>query len=101
MGINRYTVKAQEALQAAQSLAVRNNNKQVDVEHLLAALLEQEQGLATAILRKTAINLDSLKRRIDAEIQRLPKVSGAAGSPEQVYVTARLNRLLSTAEDEA
>jgi ATP-dependent Clp protease ATP-binding subunit ClpB len=101
MDINRFTVKAQEALQAAQSLAVRNNNQQVDVEHVLAALLEQDQGLATAILRKTAINLDSLKRRIDAEIQRLPKVSTVSGGSDQVYVTARLNRLLTTAEDEA
>jgi len=101
MDSNRFTVKAQEALQAAHNLAVRNSNQQVDVEHLLAALLEQDQGLATAILRRTALNLDQLKNRIDTEIQRFPKVSGAAGSPDQVYVTARLNRLLVAAEDEA
>ena len=52
MDINRFTEKAQEALTAAQQRAARAGQQQVDVEHLLAALLEQEQGLASAVLRK-------------------------------------------------
>ena len=52
MDINRFTEKLQEALRAAQSKAVRNGHQQIDVEHLLAALLDQEGGLAPSILNK-------------------------------------------------
>src|SRR5438093_1319517 len=72
-----------------------------DVEHLLASLLEQERGLAVSILNKAEINVDALKQRVEQELQRLPKVSGPAGAPDQIYVTGRLNRLLTQAEDEA
>src|SRR5438067_1994923 len=101
MDINRFTEKAQEALVAAQQRASRAGNQQVDVEHLLATLLEQDQGLAPAILRKAGVNLDGLKRRVEQELDRLPRVSGAGGGPDQVYVTGRLNRLLTQAESEA
>src|SRR5262245_49233758 len=101
MDINRFTEKAQEALAAAQRRATRAGNPQVDVEHVLAALLDDEQGLAMAILRKAAINVDGLKRRLEAELDRLPKVSGSAGGPDGVHVTGRLNRLLTQVEDEA
>ncbi|HUJ23246.1 MAG TPA: ATP-dependent chaperone ClpB [Bryobacteraceae bacterium] len=101
MDINRFTEKVQEALRAAQSKAVRYGHQQVDVEHFVAALLEQEGGLAAAILAKAGIPVENLKRRMDQELDRLPKVSGPAGAPEQIYVTGRLNRMLTRAEDEA
>src|SRR5258708_14061914 len=101
MDINRFTQKAQEALSAAQSKAGRYGHQQVDVEHLLASLLDQENGLATSILTKAEINVDAIKRRIEQELERMPKVSQAAGGPEQIYITARLNRVLAQAEDEA
>jgi ATP-dependent Clp protease ATP-binding subunit ClpB len=101
MDIHRFTEKTQEALAAAQQRASRAGQQQVDVEHLLAALLEQEQGLAPAILSKAGVNVEGLKRRVQQELERLPKVSGASGGPDQVYVTGRLNRLLTQAEDEA
>jgi ATP-dependent Clp protease ATP-binding subunit ClpB len=101
MDFNRFTEKAQEALNTAQSKAIRSNHQQVDVEHLLAALLEQEQGLAASILTRASVALEALKRRVDQELGRLPKVSGAPGSADQVYITGRLNRLLTQAEDEA
>src|SRR5262245_24013896 len=101
MDINRFTEKAQEALRDAHQMAVRGTQQQVDVEHLLAALLDQEQGLAPAILMKSQINLDSLKRRVQQELERLPRVSGTAGGPDSVYLTGRLNRLLTQSEDEA
>ncbi len=100
MDFNRFTEKAQDAIRAAQSKAIRYGNQQIDVEHLLAALLEQEGGLATAILNKADVNLGGLQRRLEQEMERLPKVSGPAAGPDQVYVTARLNRLLAQAEDE-
>jgi ATP-dependent Clp protease ATP-binding subunit ClpB len=101
MDINRFTQKAQEAISAAQSTAARYGHQQVDVEHLLAALLEQEGGLAGSILTKSGVNTDGLKRRIEQELERMPKVSGPGSAPDQVYVTGRLNRLLSQAEEEA
>jgi ATP-dependent Clp protease ATP-binding subunit ClpB len=101
MDLNRFTESVQQALGAAQSQAARYGNQQVDVEHLLAALLEQERGLAVSILNKAEINVDALKQRVEQELQRLPKVSGPAGAPDQIYITGRLNRLLAQAEDEA
>jgi len=101
MDANRMTQKVQEALSAAQAKAIRLSHQQVDVEHLLSALLEQERGLATAILQKAGIEVERVKRRIEQELQRLPKVSTPAGPPDQIYVTGRLNRLLVQAEDEA
>ncbi len=101
MDINRFTEKAQQALSAAQTSAARHSHQQVDVEHLLAALLEQERGLATSILNKAEVNIDGLKRRAEQELDRMPKVSGPSGAPDQIYVTGRLNRLLAQAEDEA
>jgi ATP-dependent Clp protease ATP-binding subunit ClpB len=101
MDINRFTEKAQEALMAAQRRATRAGNPQVDVEHVLAVLLEEEQGLAGAILRKANINIDGLKRRVEQELDRLPKVSGPSGGSEGVHISSRLNRLLNQAEDEA
>jgi ATP-dependent Clp protease ATP-binding subunit ClpB len=101
MDSNRLTEKAQEAIRAAQSKAVRYGNQQVDVEHLLAVLLEQPDGLAPAILNKTGANAGALKDRVEREIERLPKVSGPSGPPDQIYITGRLNRVLAQAEDEA
>jgi ATP-dependent Clp protease ATP-binding subunit ClpB len=101
MDINRLTERAQEALSAAQTKAVRYGNQQVEVEHLLSALLEQERGLATSVLNKAGINVESLKARVDQELDRLPKVTGAATAAGQIYITSRLNQLLSRAEDEA
>src|SRR5579864_2844726 len=74
MDINRFTEKSQEALRAAQSKAVRLGHQQVDVEHFMSALLEQEGGLASAILAKAGIPVENLKLRIDQELDRLPKL---------------------------
>jgi ATP-dependent Clp protease ATP-binding subunit ClpB len=101
MDLKRFTEKAQDAVREAQTKAVRYGNQQIDVEHLLVTLLEQEDGLAPAILSKTGLNLEGLQRRAEQELERLPKVSGPSGPPDQVYVTGRLNRLLTQALDEA
>src|SRR5262245_8102689 len=101
MDINRFTEKLQEGVRAAQSKAVRYGHQQIDSEHLLAALLEQEGGLATSILAKAGIQTEPLLRRLEADLERLPKVSGPAAGPDQIYVTSRFNKLLTRAEDEA
>ncbi len=101
MDMNRLTEKAQEALASAQRLAVRGGQQQVDVEHVLAALLEQENGLAASILRKANVEVERVRSRVEQELSRLPKVSGAAAEEAGIQITGRLNRLLTRAEDEA
>ncbi|MCS6885674.1 MAG: ATP-dependent chaperone ClpB [Acidobacteriota bacterium] len=101
MDINRFTEKVQEALHGAQSRAARNNHQQVDVEHVLLALLEQERGLARSILNKADFNIEGIKRRLEQELNKLPRVTGPSGAPDQIYITGRLNKLLARAEDEA
>src|SRR5579884_1856299 len=101
MDINRFTEKLQEAVRAAQSLAARYGNQQIDVDHLMAALLSQDGGLAPSILTKAGLPVDAIRRRVEAELDRLPKGSGPSGGPDQVYISSRLNKLLVQAEDEA
>src|SRR5258705_11237921 len=101
MDINRLTEKAQEALRAAQTEATRLGHQQVDVEHPLLALLDQEGGLTRSIFDKTAVDIELVRRRVEEELSRLPKVSSTTGATGEVYITARLNRLLAQAEDEA
>jgi ATP-dependent Clp protease ATP-binding subunit ClpB len=101
MDFNRFTEKMQEAVRAAQSIAIEHGNQQIDVEHLLLALLGQEGGLAPSILNKADIKVDSLRARVQQEVDRMPKVSGASGGPDQVYVTPRITKLLTQAEEEA
>jgi ATP-dependent Clp protease ATP-binding subunit ClpB len=106
MDINRFTEKAREALASAQSLAVRNSHQQIDAEHLLGALLEQDRGLASSVINKAGVDkagpsVDSIKRQLEEEIQRMPRVEGPSGGLDQVYVTPRLNSLLVQAEGEA
>src|SRR6267142_2789972 len=76
MDINRFTQKAQEALSAAQSKAAHYGHQQVDAEHLLASLIEQEGGLATSILSRAGANTDNFKRRIEQELERMPRAAG-------------------------
>jgi ATP-dependent Clp protease ATP-binding subunit ClpB len=101
MDISRLTEKVQEALREAQIKALRLSHQQVDVEHLLLALLEQEQGLATSILNRGEISAEGLRQRLQEELEGLPKVSGPSGAPDQVYVTGRLSLMLDQAREEA
>src|SRR4051794_25321263 len=98
MDMNRFTEKSQEALQAAQRLAAKFNHQQIDVEHLLLALLDQERGLASALLTKAEVPVEALKLRLHRELERLPRVTGGG---DNIGITSRLNRLLGEAEDEA
>jgi len=101
MDFNRFTEKLQEGVRAAQSLAQRNGQQQLDVEHVLLALLEQEGGLAQSVLAKAGVNLEAIHRRLTQELDKLPKVSGPAAGMDQIYLTARLQKLFARAEDEA
>src|SRR5436853_102640 len=101
MDFNRFTEKLQEGLRAAQSLATRRGQQQLDVEHLLLALLEQDGGLAQSILAKAGVKLELVHQRLAEALDKLPKVSGGGSAMDQIYITDRLQKLLTRAEDEA
>jgi ATP-dependent Clp protease ATP-binding subunit ClpB len=101
MDINRLTEKSQEALRQAQSIATRRHHQGVDVEHLLQALLEPAEGLASATLTAAGANVATLKDQLAKELDRVPQVTGVAGGAEQIYVTQRLSQVLTGAETEA
>jgi ATP-dependent Clp protease ATP-binding subunit ClpB len=101
MDFNRLTEKSQEAIRQAQSKAIEYGNQQVDVEHLLVVMLEQQGGLAPSILMRADVPLPALHQRLVQEIEKLPKVSGRGASADQVYVTTRLSQLLTRADEQA
>ncbi|MCM2264234.1 MAG: ATP-dependent chaperone ClpB [Desulfuromonadales bacterium] len=101
MDINRFTQKSQEALQSAQSLAVRSGHVEVDGEHLLLALLEQENGLVPRLVARLDLEPQALIQVVREELQKRPAVSGPGAEPGKVYVTQRFSGLLVKAEDEA
>jgi len=101
MDINRLTQKSQEALATAQTKATSFGHVEVDGEHLLWALLTQENGLVPRILAKMDVDLQSLIRAAEAELERRPRVSGPGAEPGKIYVSQRFSRLLVAAEAEA
>jgi len=101
MNLNRFTEKAQEALGRAQSVAVSSRHQGVDVEHLLAALIEDEQGLASSILKLAGVDRAQVEQKLKTELSKIPQVSGGGADSGQAYVTQRLGRVLSVAEQEA
>src|SRR6266404_7393798 len=101
MDFSRFTEKLQEGLRSAQSLAARYGQQQLDVEHLLVALLEQQGGLAQSILAKADANIEAVHRRLMQDLEKLPRVSGSGAGVDQIYITPRLQKLFTRAEDEA
>jgi ATP-dependent Clp protease ATP-binding subunit ClpB len=99
MNLNRFTEKSQEAVQSAQAVALRMNHQQVDVEHLLFAMLEQADGLAPRILQRLDSSPEAMQLRLERELERLPKVTGQGAG--QAYYTQRIGRLFERAKEEA
>jgi ATP-dependent Clp protease ATP-binding subunit ClpB len=96
---NKLTVKSQEALQQAVEIAGNYGNNQVEPEHLLAALVQDPEGVFTSVLRKLGTNVDQVRIRAGAAIEKLPKVTGAAGT--QQFASNNLNKLFDNARKEA
>src|SRR5688572_7214982 len=101
MDLNRLTQKSQEALQSAQTLSVRSGHQEVDVEHLLAALLAQPDGLAPRLLQRMEVAPGALAADLGRELERRPRVSGGGAEAGKIYLTQRLQQTLIRAEDEA
>ncbi|MDJ0803575.1 MAG: ATP-dependent chaperone ClpB [Desulfobacterales bacterium] len=97
MRFDKLTIKSQELVQNAQSLASRANNPQIDVEHLLLAMLEEREGMARSVLHKLGASPDGVRDEIRAVVERKPKVSGGV----DVYLSADVRAVLEGAFDEA
>ena len=76
MNIERFTEKAQDALRSAQRLTTKFGQQETEVEHLLLALLDQDNGLATAVLNRAGVSVDAVRIRLQRELEKLPRVSG-------------------------
>jgi ATP-dependent Clp protease ATP-binding subunit ClpB len=98
MRMDKLTIKAQEALAAARDLADQRNHQEVTPEHVLQALLEQDQGVTSALLRKLGVDPDAVKRSVDSALEQLPQVRGATAD---VYVGRRIKDLLEEATRQA
>ena len=96
---DKFTVMSQEALQLAHKLAQEREHQQIDVEHLLLAMLNQEQGLAPGILEKLGVKLDLLKSELEQALSRIPQVKGITS--DQMYISSRLSQVLEQAQAEA
>ncbi len=101
MDLNKLTQKSQEALQAAQTRALRFGHQETDAEHLLAALLEQPEGLVPRLLARMDVPVEPLKAEVERELGRKPRVSGPGAEAGKIYVTNRLQQVFLRAEDEA
>ncbi|MHB8780500.1 MAG: ATP-dependent chaperone ClpB [Candidatus Geothermincolia bacterium] len=99
MRFDKLTVKAQEALMEAQSQALTRDQQQVEVEHLLAGLLQQPEGTVKALLGKLGVDAGALASEIAAELDKVPRVYGPGAG--QVAMGPRLSRLFDLAQAEA
>ncbi|WP_028060230.1 ATP-dependent chaperone ClpB [Candidatus Solirubrobacter pratensis] len=99
MDPNRLTQKSQEALHDAQTKAMRFGHTEVDVEHVLLALLDQRDGIAVRLLARLGADLDGIRRDVEQALERRPRVSGSGQG--NVTVTRALGVLLDRAEQEA
>lgn len=96
MNFDRYTEKAQLAVSFSQEIALKNENQQIDGEHLHFALLMQEEGLIPKLIQFMGENLALMMDDVQKEVDKIPKVYGQGTS---VYATRRFNKLLLDAED--
>jgi ATP-dependent Clp protease ATP-binding subunit ClpB len=101
MDFNRLTQKSQEAVQLAQTQSVRFGHQETDVEHLLLALVRQEDGLVPRLLERMSVDADALATQIEAGLSRRPSVKGPGAEPGKVFVSQRFNQVMVKAEDEA
>src|SRR2546423_13345940 len=101
---DKFTAKSQEAVQAAQSLAQERGNPQMEPLHLLAGLLAEREGIVDAVLGKIGANRGQLQRIVEADLSKLPKMSGGGQLPqpsgEAVQVLEAAQREADTMKDE-
>jgi ATP-dependent Clp protease ATP-binding subunit ClpB len=101
MNVEKMTERVREALNAAYERALRERNSSVEPEHILAALLGQDQGIVPALLEKAGIDPRAFGAKVDAALAALPRMSGSNAAEQQATLSGRANRVLLAAGDEA
>ncbi len=96
MRFDRFTIRGQEAIQEAITIAEKNQHQQVEPEHILAALLDQKEGVVRSILGKIGANINGITNELNDVIRRFPKVMGG-----QQYFSTRTNSIFQSAQKEA
>jgi len=96
MRFDRFTIRGQEAVQEAIGIAEKNQNQQVEPEHLLAAMLEQKEGTVRPVLGKIGVQPQLITDEVQKAIAKFPKVSGG-----QQYFSTRINTIFNEAQKEA
>ena len=95
----KLTLRVQQSLNDAYDEAVRNNHQQLDIIHLFSALINQRDGLIPSVFEKMGVNVESLKRRVSSELEKMPKVLGEGANSSGITATRRVNEVLVKAED--
>ncbi len=101
MDVERMTQRVQEALNAAYTRALTERNTETSPEHLLAAVLDQPEGIAAPVLQKAGLDPATLGNKVDAAIGALPRLSGPNADQSQIRVSPGVTRLLAKADNEA
>ncbi len=101
MNVDKMTERVADGLNEAYARALHEHNTQTTPEHLLAALLDQERGIAPDILTKAGVDPKAFEQRVNEAIERLPRLSGPSASSAQVTLSSELARIMTAAEDEA
>ncbi len=95
---DRFTEQAQEAIQTSQQMAMQYKHSQWDVEHILLALLIQQQGLVGEILKELKVNIETIRNKVEETLDNTPKVAYQRG---QIYATPRIAQVMQKADEEA
>ena len=98
MNTEKYTRKSIEAIQAAQSISTEYTHASVDCEHLLLALLQQDEGLIPALLGRMQVDTDHLQNEVQSLLARKPGVTGPGREADKIYVSQDLDRVLTQSE---
>ena len=100
MNIQKFTQKSIEAIQNAQTIAIENQNAQIEQEHLLLALLEQDNSLIKELLKKMGVS-ENFEESLRTEISKKPKIVGGTSSSDNIYVSRDVDLILNDAEKQA
>ncbi len=101
MNAEKYTQKSLEAVREAQEIVIRNQNMQIDQQHLLCALISQEDGLIARLMKKMKVDVNRMRAACEREIARIPKVTGPGREADKVYISQAVDAALVEAENQA
>ena len=96
MDYEHFTLKTQDALQNASALAQKNDHSEIGLEHILSALLSQQDGIVVPIIERVGVNVQSLQKQVDDLLDEYPKVTGNA----QMSLSNEAQKVLAKAENE-